>query len=103
MLPEGVRFDVYYRDVATGRWVYCQESPSFAASSTWARMTWDAAPLPAEAAELTAGVPDGQPLEAVRVVFLDEAAAREERRALLEYGLQVFYIGEEGEPGQLLE
>lgn len=47
--------------------------------------------------------PDGKPIEAVRIVFLHEAAAREEKRALLEYRLQVFYMGDDGEPVQIRE
>jgi hypothetical protein len=42
-------------------------------------------------------LPDGRPVEVVRVVFMDEAAAQVEKRALLEYGIQVFYMNDRAE------
>jgi hypothetical protein len=42
-------------------------------------------------------LPDGRPVEVVRVVFMDEAAAQIEKRALLEYGIKVFYMNDRAE------
>jgi hypothetical protein len=54
--PASVRFIVYYRDAATGKWLYLKESPSVSSSAGWARMVWDTPRLPAGAAAITAGV-----------------------------------------------
>lgn len=40
---------------------------------------------------------DGKPVETVRVVFLDEAQARVEKRPLLDVGGRVYYTGSDGE------
>jgi hypothetical protein len=40
--------------------------------------------------------PDGSPVETVRIVFLDEWAAREEKRPLLDIGCRVFHYDDQG-------
>jgi hypothetical protein len=40
---------------------------------------------------------DGQPIEVVRVVFLDEKQARAEKRPLLDNDIKVYYLGKAGE------
>ena len=48
-------------------------------------------------AALAAGaLPDGRPLRSVKVMFLDEVAAREEARPLLEIGAKVRYFDRSG-------
>ncbi len=41
-------------------------------------------------------LPDGRPVDRARVVFLERAAADIEKRALLEYGIAVFYMDAAG-------
>lgn len=46
---------------------------------------------------------DKKPVKAVRVVFLDEATARVEKRPLLDVGAKVYYMGKETELVELTE
>lgn len=48
-------------------------------------------------------MPDGSPVETVRIVFLDEGAARQEKRPLLEVGCRVFHFDAKGEQRELTE
>jgi len=47
--------------------------------------------------------PDGSPVETVRIVFLDESAARQEKRPLLDIGCRVYHYDEAGELHELTE
>lgn len=52
----------------------------------------------------TGRTPDGKaPVEAVRVVFLEEWMARSEKRPLLDVGCKVFYYAADGELAEMLE
>jgi hypothetical protein len=46
---------------------------------------------------------DKKPVKCVRVVFLDEATARIEKRPLLDVGAKVYFMGTEGELVELVE
>ena len=46
---------------------------------------------------------DGSPVDTVRIVFLDEWAARQEKRPLLDVGCRVFHYDDDGELRELTE
>jgi len=50
---------------------------------------------------LAGGLDDGRVVKAVRVIFPDEASARQEMRPLLKVGIRVEYMDEEGEFARL--